>query len=136
MKGFENTAPVLVAGAGLAGVEAAIQLARRGIPVQLAEMKPSRFSPAHRSSDFAELVCSNSFKASGLEQASGLLQEELRRLGSVVLDVALRHSVAAGQALAVDRGAFSREVTEIISSHPLVEVMRGEVTELPHDRHA
>ena len=105
---------VTVIGAGLAGCEAAWQLARRGIPVTLREMKPEKMTPAHTSSDFAELVCSNSLRGAGLENAVGLLKEELRRLGSLILEAADATRVEAGGALAVDRHAFSGYVTEKI----------------------
>ncbi len=124
---------VTVIGGGLAGSEAAWQLARRGVRVRLYEMKPVRFSPAHRSPHLAELVCSNSLKAMGLAQASGLLQEELRRLGSLVLEAALMHRVPAGQALAVDRERFAREVTRRLEAEPLVEIVREEVEQVPRD---
>ncbi len=126
---------VEVVGGGLAGCEAAWVLARRGVPVRLVEMKPLRFSPAHRSPLLAELVCSNSFKAMGLGQASGLLQEELSRLGSVVVDAARLHRVPAGQALAVDREAFSREVTGRVAGVPGVESVRAEAAEIPGSGH-
>ncbi|MDW7710230.1 MAG: methylenetetrahydrofolate--tRNA-(uracil(54)-C(5))-methyltransferase (FADH(2)-oxidizing) TrmFO [Deferrisomatales bacterium] len=122
-----------VVGGGLAGCEAAWQLARCGMAVRLVEMRPLRFGPAHRTGALAELVCSNSFKAMGLGQASGLLQEELTRLGSVLLESALAVRVAAGQALAVDREAFSRDVTARLEAEPLVEIIRQEVTEIPAD---
>ena len=124
---------VTVIGGGLAGCEAAWQLARRGVRVRLYEMKPARFSPAHRSPDLAELVCSNSLKAMGLAQASGLLQEELRCLGSLVLGAALVHRVPAGQALAVDRERFAQEVTRRLEAEPLVEIVREEVKRVPRD---
>lgn len=122
--------PVRIAGGGLAGCEAAWQLARRGIPVRLFEMRPVRTTPAHRGPWLAELVCSNSLKAEGLGQASGLLQEEMRRLGSLLLGVAQAHRVPAGQALAVDREGFAREATARLEAEPLVEVVREEVTVL------
>ncbi|MEW6490041.1 MAG: methylenetetrahydrofolate--tRNA-(uracil(54)-C(5))-methyltransferase (FADH(2)-oxidizing) TrmFO [Thermodesulfobacteriota bacterium] len=122
--------PVRIAGGGLAGCEAAWQLARRGIPVRLFEMRPVRTTPAHRGPWLAELVCSNSLKAEGLGQASGLLQEEMRRLGSLLLEVAQAHRVPAGQALAVDREGFAREATARLEAEPLVEVVREEVTAL------
>ena len=124
---------VTVIGAGLAGCEAAWQLARRGIPVTLREMKPERRSPAHRSDDFAELVCSNSLRGDRLENAVGLLKEELRRLDSLILSCADRTRVEAGGALAVDRTGFSALVTEQIRRHPLITVLPGEVTALPED---
>ena len=104
--------PVTVIGAGLAGCECAWQLAGRGIPVRLIEMKPQKMSPAHVSENFAELVCSNSLRSDELTNAVGLLKEELRRLDSVVLASADHNRVAAGGALAVDREAFAREITE------------------------
>lgn len=123
--------PVIIIGAGLAGCEAAWQLARRGIPVELWEMRPEKSSPAHHSADFAELVCSNSLRSDQLENAVGLLKEELRRLDSLILACADAHRVEAGGALAVDREAFSAAVTGRIRSHPLIAVRAGEVTELP-----
>lgn len=122
---------VKVIGAGLAGCEAAMQLARRGFSVELCEMKPQRFSPAHKYGGFAELVCSNSLKAARAESACGLLKEEMRRFGSVILEAAERTSVPAGGALAVDRERFSDEVTRIIRENPNINVISGEVTELP-----
>ncbi len=122
---------VTVIGAGLAGSEAAWQLAKRGIPVTLREMKPQKMTPAHKTADFAELVCSNSLRGAGLENAVGLLKEELRRLGSIILEAADATRVEAGGALAVDRHGFSAYVTEKIRSHPLITVEEGEVTELP-----
>ncbi|WP_461393838.1 methylenetetrahydrofolate--tRNA-(uracil(54)-C(5))-methyltransferase (FADH(2)-oxidizing) TrmFO [Deferrisoma sp.] len=130
----ERDAPVEVIGGGLAGAEAAWQLARRGVRVRLFEMRPARLTPAHRTAHLAELVCSNSLKAMGLGQASGLLQEELRRLGSVILEAALAHRVPAGQALAVDRDRFARAVTERLEAHPAIEIVREEVTRVPRDR--
>ena len=123
--------PVIVIGAGLAGCEAAWQLARRGVPVDLREMKPAKMTPAHHSGDFAELVCSNSLRGAGLENAVGLLKEELRRCGSLILSCADAHRVEAGGALAVDRFGFSGAVTEQIKGHPLITVTQGEVTSLP-----
>ena len=123
--------PVIVIGAGLAGSEAAWQLARRGIPVELREMKPRKMTPAHHSPDFAELVCSNSLRSDQLENAVGLLKEELRRCDSLIMACADGHRVEAGGALAVDRYAFSAAVTERIRSHPLITVTEGEVTRIP-----
>ncbi|MBU5434175.1 methylenetetrahydrofolate--tRNA-(uracil(54)-C(5))-methyltransferase (FADH(2)-oxidizing) TrmFO [Pseudoflavonifractor sp. MSJ-37] len=123
--------PVIVIGAGLAGCEAAWQLAQRGIPVILREMKPAQKTPAHHSDDFGELVCSNSLRSDQLENAVGLLKEELRRMSSLILQCADEHRVEAGGALAVDRHAFSRAVTEKIQGHPLITVEPGEVTEIP-----
>lgn len=122
---------VTVVGAGLAGCEAAWQLARRGIPVRLCEMKPEKRSPAHHCDDFAELVCSNSLRSDQLENAVGLLKEEMRRLGSLILACADKTRVEAGGALAVDREGFSRAVTEAIRDNPLIAVEAGEVTEIP-----
>lgn len=122
---------VTVVGAGLAGCEAAWQLARRGIPVRLCEMKPEKKSPAHHTDDFAELVCSNSLRSDQLENAVGLLKEEMRALGSLILSCADRTRVEAGGALAVDRGGFSRAVTEAVREHPLIAVRAGEVTGIP-----
>ncbi|MCI8594178.1 MAG: methylenetetrahydrofolate--tRNA-(uracil(54)-C(5))-methyltransferase (FADH(2)-oxidizing) TrmFO [Oscillospiraceae bacterium] len=123
--------PVTVIGAGLAGCEAAWQLARGGIPVILREMKPQKMTPAHHSGDFAELVCSNSLRSDQLENAVGLLKEELRRCGSLIMACADEHRVEAGGALAVDRYGFSSAVTERVRNHPLITVEEGEVTGLP-----
>ena len=122
---------VQVIGAGLAGCEAAWQLARRGIPVRLTEMKPGKSSPAHHSADFAELVCSNSFRGDRLSNAVGLLKEEMRRFGSLILSAADHQRVPAGGALAVDRTGFAREVTERIRSHPLIETVSAEADTVP-----
>ena len=122
---------VRVIGAGLAGCEAAWQLAERGFAVTLYEMKPQKMSPAHHSTDFAELVCSNSLRGDRLENAVGLLKEELRRLGSLILACAEEHRVEAGGALAVDRFGFSGAVTQKIRSHPNITVVEDEVTEIP-----
>ena len=118
-------------GGGLAGTEAAWQIAQAGIPVVLHEMRPVRLSPAHHTGELAELVCSNSFGAQASDRAAGLLHEELRRLGSIIIRKADEHQVPAGGALAVDRGAFSRELTETLANHPLIELRRGEVPQLP-----
>ena len=126
-----SSAEVTVLGAGLAGTEAAWQVARAGIPVRLVEMRPIRRSPAHHSSDFAELVCSNSFGALSSDRAAGLLQEELRRLGSLVIGMADTHAVPAGGALAVDRGRYSAALTEALDQHPLVTIERREQQQLP-----
>jgi methylenetetrahydrofolate--tRNA-(uracil-5-)-methyltransferase len=120
-----------VIGGGLAGVEAAMQLARRGIPVTLYEMKPQRFSPAHTSPALAELVCSNSLKAARVDAAAGLLKAEMRFFGSVCLDCADRCAVPAGGALAVDRDEFSRLVTLAIQAEPRITLVREEVTDFP-----
>lgn len=122
---------VTVIGAGLAGSECAWQLARRGIRVTLREMKPQKRTPAHQSDDFAELCCSNSLRSDQLENAVGLLKEEMRRLGSLILSCADETRVEAGGALAVDRHGFARLVTECVRSHPNITVVEGEVTELP-----
>jgi methylenetetrahydrofolate--tRNA-(uracil-5-)-methyltransferase len=125
------SASVLVIGAGLAGTEAAWQVASAGVPVTLVEMRPGRASPAHHSADFAELVCSNSFGAMASDRAAGLLQEELRRLGSLVIRMADAHAVPAGGALAVDRGRYSAALTAALDAHPLVTIERREQTCLP-----
>ncbi len=122
---------VKVIGAGLAGSEAAWQLAQRGISVLLYEMKPHKMSPAHHTGDFAELVCSNSLRGDRLENAVGLLKEELRRCGSLILQCAEATRVEAGGCLAVDRQGFSRLVTEKIRSHPNITVVEEEVTAVP-----
>ncbi|MCC2258434.1 methylenetetrahydrofolate--tRNA-(uracil(54)-C(5))-methyltransferase (FADH(2)-oxidizing) TrmFO [Intestinimonas aquisgranensis] len=123
--------PVKIIGAGLAGSEAAWQLAQRGIPVELHEMKPQKMTPAHHSPEFGELVCSNSLRSDQLENAVGLLKEELRRCGSLILACADEHRVEAGGALAVDRHGFSRAITERVKGHPLITVVEGEVTAIP-----
>ena len=122
---------VKVIGAGLAGSEAAWQLAQRGLQVRLYEMKPVKMSPAHHSPDFAELVCSNSLRGDRLENAVGLLKEELRRCGSLIMECALATRVEAGGCLAVDREGFARMVTEKIRNHPNITVVHEEVTEVP-----
>ena len=124
---------VTVIGAGLAGCEAAYTVAQQGIPVTLWEMKPEKYTPAHRHSGFAELVCSNSLKARRIESAAGLLKEEMRRLGSLCVPVAHGCAVPAGGALAVDRELFSAEVTRRIQEHPLITVKQGEVTSIPEE---
>ena len=122
---------VTVIGAGLAGSEAAWQLAQRGFHVILREMKPQKMSSAHHTSAFAELVCSNSLRGAGLENAVGLLKEELRRLGSIILEAADTTRVEAGGALAVDRHGFAEYVTRALREHPNITIEEGEVTELP-----
>lgn len=124
---------VKVIGAGLAGAEAAWQLAKRGIGVELYEMKPEKMSPAHHSPDFAELVCSNSLRGDRLENAVGLLKEELRRCGSLIMECAEATRVEAGGCLAVDRAGFSRMVTEKIKANPLIHVVSEEVTRIPQE---
>lgn len=121
---------ITVVGAGLAGCEAAWALAGLGVPVRLFEMKPKRFTPAHSSSDFAELVCSNSLRSSSLNSAVGLLKQELRVLGSLVMEAADKSSVPAGKALAVDRIEFSKLITRKIEQCPLISIERKEITEL------
>ena len=122
-----------VVGAGLAGCEAAYQITKRGIKVRLFEMKPRMKSPAHHTDDFSELVCSNSLKAQRTSSAAGLLKEEMRRLDSLLLRCADKCSVPAGGALAVDRTLFSQMVTAEIRNNPLIEVVEGEVREIPED---
>lgn len=122
---------VLVVGGGLAGVEAAWALANRGVPVTIAEMKPKKHSPAHKTDMLAELVCSNSLKAQRVGSAAGLLKAEMERLGSICVECAKKCSVPAGGALAVDRDKFSRMITEKIKSHPLIELECREVTDIP-----
>ena len=122
-----------VIGAGLAGSEAAYQIAERGIPVKLYEMRGVKSTPQHKTDNFAELVCSNSLRGDALTNAVGLLKEEMRRLGSVILESAEATRVPAGGALAVDRDGFSQMVTDKVANHPLIEVVRDEITELPTD---
>ena len=122
---------VTVIGAGLAGSEAAWQLAQRGIDVTLCEMKPAKMTPAHETEHFAELCCSNSLRSDQLENAVGLLKEEMRRLGSLILECADATRVEAGGALAVDRHGFAALVTEKVKNHPRITVVPGEVTEIP-----
>ncbi|MBQ2931513.1 MAG: methylenetetrahydrofolate--tRNA-(uracil(54)-C(5))-methyltransferase (FADH(2)-oxidizing) TrmFO [Clostridia bacterium] len=126
---------VKIIGAGLAGCEAAWQIANRGIKVRLFEMKPQKMSPAHKSEDFAELVCSNSLRADGIQNAVGLLKEEMRRLGSLIMECADGTRVPAGGALAVDREGFSKMVTEKIKSHNNIEVISCEVSEIDADEY-
>jgi methylenetetrahydrofolate--tRNA-(uracil-5-)-methyltransferase len=123
--------PIQVIGGGLAGTEAAWQIAQAGVPVILHEMRPTQLSPAHHSEHLAELVCSNSFGAQATDRASGLLHEELRRLGAIVMAKADEHQVPAGGALAVDRAQFSHDLTATLSRHPLIELRRGAVPQLP-----
>ena len=124
---------VHIIGAGLAGCEAAWQLAERGVKVILTDMKPNRFTKAHKSAGFAELVCSNSLKAERIESAAGLLKEEMYRLGSLLVRIARETRVPAGGALAVDRDMFSQAVTGRTSAHPNITVVCDEVTEIPAD---
>ena len=127
-----NTEAIVIGG-GLAGTEAALQLAKRGIHVKLYEMKPKKFSEAHTNENLAEIVCSNSFKSNLLTNACGLLKEEMRRLGSYLIPIADNTSVPAGQALAVDRDEFSRRVTKIVNNNENIEIIREEIKELPKD---
>ena len=129
----QNNPTVTIVGAGLAGCEAAWQLAKRGFPVRLVEMKPKKFSPAHRRDGFAELVCSNSLKAEQLTNASGLLKAEMRQMDSLILSVAEACRVPAGGALAVDRDLFSEKITQTLREHPLVSCESALVTEIPDD---
>src|SRR6204780_2411012 len=122
--------PTLIIGAGLAGSEAAWQCARQGIAVELFEMRPVRSTPAHQTADFAELVCSNSLKSDSENTAPWLLKEEMRRAGSLLLEIARACAVPAGHALAVDRVTFAAKVTEAISREPRIKVRREEVLEI------
>ncbi|MDI9259054.1 methylenetetrahydrofolate--tRNA-(uracil(54)-C(5))-methyltransferase (FADH(2)-oxidizing) TrmFO [Alicyclobacillus sendaiensis] len=126
-------AHVTVIGAGLAGSEAAWQAANRGAKVTLYEMRPVQMTPAHHTDGFAELVCTNSLRSNSITNAVGLLKEEMRRLDSVIMRAADAHAVPAGNALAVDREGFSRRVTELVSRHPNITVIRQEVTEIPKE---
>ena len=121
---------ITIIGGGLAGCEAAYQIAKRGIKVKLYEMKPMKYSPAHSNENLAEIVCSNSFKSNLLTNACGLLKEELRRLDSLLIKIADETSVPAGQALAVDREIFSARVTEKLETNPLIEIIHNEVTDI------
>lgn len=122
---------ITVIGGGLAGCEAAWQLLRRGLKVRLYEMKPRRFSPAHKSPLLAELVCSNSLRSNALENAIGLLKEELRRMDSLIMAAADATAVPAGKALAVDRTEFSLFIERRLTAEPSLELIRGEATEIP-----
>ena len=123
--------PVIVVGGGLAGSEAAWQIARRGIPVRLYEMRPVNKTAVHRTDRMAELVCSNSLKSEDLATAHGLLKEEMRRMGSLILDCATRNRVPAGAALAVDRERFAEDVTASLERVPEITIVREEVPEIP-----
>src|SRR3954463_13164338 len=125
---------IKIIGAGLAGCEAAWQCANRGVPVELYEMRPVRSTPAHQTADFAELVCSNSLKSESENTAPWLLKEEMRRAGSLLIEIARQTAVPAGHALAVDRTAFSQRVTEAIEREPLITVRREEITSIPEDQ--
>ena len=127
---------IIIVGAGMAGAEAAWQAANRGIAVDLYEMRPVKNTPAHKTDLFAELVCSNSLRGAGLENAVGVLKEEMRRLGSIIMEAADATKVPAGGALAVDRLGFSRYITDKVSSHPLINVIHKELTEIPYEEGA
>lgn len=129
-----NTEIVRVIGAGLAGCEAAWTLAQAGIPVELYEMKPNQYTPAHKYEGFAELICSNSLKAARIGSAAGMLKEEMRMLGSLTMEAAAETAVSAGGALAVDREKFSDYITEKITSHPNIKVIHQRVDEIPEGR--
>lgn len=124
---------ITIIGAGLAGCEAALQIAKKGKKVKLIEMKPQKFSPAHTSTELAEIVCSNSFKSNRLTNACGLLKEELRRLGSELIPIADANAVPAGQALAVDRENFAKSVTQKIEENSNIELIREEMTQIPSE---
>ncbi|MEC0240541.1 FADH(2)-oxidizing methylenetetrahydrofolate--tRNA-(uracil(54)-C(5))-methyltransferase TrmFO [Paenibacillus dokdonensis] len=124
---------VTVIGAGLAGSEAAWQIASRGVPVKLYEMRPVVKTPAHHTDKFAELVCTNSLRANGLTNAVGVLKEEMRMLNSIILGSADKNAVPAGGALAVDRDGFSGDITDILHNHPLIEVVNEEIQHIPED---
>ncbi|MBR3639378.1 MAG: FAD-dependent oxidoreductase, partial [Clostridia bacterium] len=124
---------VTVIGAGLAGCEAARMISSLGVPVTLYEMKPGKKTPAHRSDKFCELVCSNSLRSAEITNAAGLLKEELRRMGSLVMEACDATAVSAGGALAVDRELFSSYVTEKIENEPLITVVHKEITKIPDD---
>src|SRR5207253_11492990 len=132
-RGIQTTAlmRVRIIGGGLAGSEAAWQAASRGVPVTLYEMRPVRRTAVHKTDRLAELVCSNSFRGDKLDNAVGLLKEEMRRLGSVVMRAAEASRVPAGAALAVDRERFAEAVTRAVADHPLITIVRDEVTTIP-----
>jgi methylenetetrahydrofolate--tRNA-(uracil-5-)-methyltransferase len=125
--------PIKIIGAGLAGCEAAWQITRHDIPVDLYEMRPERMTPAHQGGQLGELVCSNSLRGTGMNNAVGLLKEELRRCNSLFIEAADQHAVPAGGALAVDREGFSAKLTQAIEAHPLITLHRSEITEIPAD---
>lgn len=124
---------VNIIGGGFAGCEATWQLVKRGISVRLYEMRPHKMTPAHTTGDFAELVCSNSFRADGLANAVGVMKSEMRMCDSLMMEVSAKTQVPAGGALAVDREAFAKEMTKMIEEHPLVEVIREEIVDIPTD---
>ena len=130
---FDMNDYINVFGAGLAGCEAAWQIAKRGIKVRIYEMKPHKYTPAHHSEKFAELVCSNSLRSDRVTNAVGLLKEELLRMGSLIMEAAYATRVPAGSALAVDRDIFSNYITEKIKNHPNIEVIEQEMCEVPED---
>jgi methylenetetrahydrofolate--tRNA-(uracil-5-)-methyltransferase len=125
---------LLIVGAGLAGAEAAWQAAKLGIAVELWEMRPKKMTPAHETGLFAELICSNSLKGVSLDNASGLLKEEMFLLDSIIVKTAHEHRVPAGGALAVDRNAFAQAITEFLTDHPLITVVNKEMTSIPEQR--
>lgn len=135
MKGF-NVKKVIIVGAGMAGSEAAWQVANRGIKVDLYEMRPVKSTPAHKTDKFAELVCSNSLRGAGLENAVGLLKEEMRRLKSLIMESADINRVPAGGALAVDREGFSQYITDKVKNHPNITVINEEITQIPTEEDA
>ena len=124
---------VTVVGGGLAGAEAAWQIAERGLRVRLYEMRPRKMTPAHTTGHLAELVCSNSLGSDLIDRAPGLLKDELRKLGSLLMRCAAEAAVPAGGALAVDREVFAQAVTQRIASHPRIEIIRAEVTRIPRE---
>src|SRR5215472_6133108 len=124
---------IRIIGAGLAGSEAAWQCARRGVAVELYEMRPTRSTPAHQTAEFAELVCSNSLKSESEHTAPWLLKEEMRRAGSLLLELAHETQVPAGHALAVDREAFADRVTQTVSREPRIKIIREEATKITED---
>src|SRR5213080_46897 len=134
MTSATNQPRVRVIGAGLAGCEAAWQLARRGIAVELCEMRPVRQTPAHQTDKFAELVCSNSLKSDSANTAPWLLKQEMRRAGSLLMEVAQECAVPAGHALAVDRTTFAAKVTETISREPLITIRREEICRIDEEQ--
>ena len=118
---------ITIIGGGLAGTEAAYQIAKKGIKVKLYEMKPKKYTPAHNNENLAEIVCSNSFKSNLLTNACGLLKQELRELDSLLIKIADETSVPAGQALAVDRKEFAKKVTEKLKANPLIEIINEKI---------
>ena len=133
---MNNIEKVIIIGAGIAGSEAAWQVANRGIKVDLYEMRPVKNTPAHKTDLFAELVCSNSLRGAGMENAVGVLKEEMRRLGSVIMEAADATKVPAGGALAVDRKGFSQYITDKVTNHPNINVIHEELEEIPYEENA